>query len=203
MQYIVIRQKMKIIAITGSIGCGKTFLSGIVRSLGYPVHDIDKWVKYLYLKPSFLEIIKKNFPETFDECGNFNKRTLRNLVFNDNRKLKILESIIHPFLKKKLLILIHRYAKKNIVMFLDVALLFEMHWDKYCYGVILADIDRSTQKLRVMRRDNIKEADFERIVSVQLDNEVKKRYCDAVVTTNKPANVLRAELSCLIKELVL
>lgn len=194
---------MKIIAITGSIGCGKTFLAGIVRSLGYPVYDIDKWVKYLYFKPAFLEVIKKIFPETFDESGNFNKRKLRNLVFNDNRKLKILESIIHPFLKKRLLTLIHRYAKKDCVMFLDVALLFEMHWDKYCYGVILADVDRVTQKLRVMRRDNIKEEDFERIVAVQLDNEVKKRYCDVVVTTDKPTNILRAELSCLIKELVL
>lgn len=191
---------MKIIAITGSIGCGKTFLAGIVRNLGYPVYDIDKWVKYLYLKPAFLSVIKKKFPETFDESGNFNKRKLRNLVFNDNRKLKILESIIHPFLKKKFLNLIHRYAKKDTVMFLDIALLFEMHWDKYCYGVILADVDRVTQKLRVMRRDNIKEEDFERIVAVQLDNEVKKRYCDAVVMTDKPANILRAELSCLIKE---
>ena len=36
---------MKLAAITGSIGCGKTTLSKIVRRLGYVVYDIDGWVR--------------------------------------------------------------------------------------------------------------------------------------------------------------
>ena len=39
---------MKLAAITGSIGCGKTTLSKIVRRLGYVVYDIDGWVRRLY-----------------------------------------------------------------------------------------------------------------------------------------------------------
>ena len=50
---------MKIIAITGSIGCGKTFLANIIRSLGYVVYDADKWVKYLYYRSAFLNVIKQ------------------------------------------------------------------------------------------------------------------------------------------------
>ena len=59
---------MKIIAITGSIGCGKTFLSDIIRKLGYVVYDADKWVKYLYYRPEFLDVIKQNFPKVFVSC---------------------------------------------------------------------------------------------------------------------------------------
>ena len=39
---------MKLIAITGSIGCGKTTLAKIVRKLGYVVYDVDVWVKNIY-----------------------------------------------------------------------------------------------------------------------------------------------------------
>lgn len=191
---------MKIVAITGSIGCGKTFLAEIIRSLGYVVYDVDKWVKYLYYKKDFLRVIKINFPAAFDETGSFNKRKLRNLVFNDNAALKQLEGIIHPFLKNKLLSIINKQAKNDFTVFIDIALLYEMHWDKYCHKVILADIDKETQKNRVMLRDNIKEDDFDKIIAVQMDNEIKKRYCDVVITTDKTSNVLRAELIKTIED---
>ena len=192
---------MKIIAITGSIGCGKTFLAKIIRKLGYVVYDADKWVKYLYYRPAFLNVIKQNFPKVFDDDGSFNKRKLRNLVFNDNTELKRLEKIIHPFLRRKLLNVIHKNAKTERVFFFDAALLFEMKWNIYCQAVILADVDKNIQKQRVMKRDNISSEDFEKIVSLQMDNEHKKMFTDVIINTNKPENLLKSELIKVIKEL--
>ena len=192
---------MKIIAITGSIGCGKTFLAKIIRKLGYVVYDADKWVKYLYYRPEFLNVIKQNFPKVFDDDGSFNKRKLRNLVFNDNTELKRLEKIIHPFLRRKLLNVIHKNAKTERVFFFDAALLFEMKWNIYCQAVILADVDKNIQKQRVMKRDNISAEDFEKIVSLQMDNEHKKIFTDVIINTNKPENLLKSELIKVIKEL--
>ncbi len=192
---------MKIIAITGSIGCGKTFLAKIIRKLGYVVYDADKWVKYLYYRPAFLNVIKQNFPKVFDDDGSFNKRKLRNLVFNYNTELKRLEKIIHPFLRRKLLNVIHKNAKTERVFFFDAALLFEMKWNIYCQAVILADVDKNIQKQRVMKRDNISAEDFEKIVSLQMDNEHKKMFTDVIINTNKPENLLKSELIKVIKEL--
>ena len=193
---------MKIIAITGSIGCGKTFLSNIIRSLGYVVFDADKWCKYLYYKPAFLKVIKQNFPEVFEADGSFNKRKLRNLVFNNNQELKRLEKLVHPFLKQKLLNVIRKNSQTNRVFFFDAALLFEMKWNIYCQSVILADVDKNIQKQRVMIRDNISAADFEKIVSVQIDNEQKKQFVNAVINTDKTENLLKIELIKIIEELV-
>ncbi len=193
---------MKIIAITGSIGCGKTFLSNIIRSLGYVVFDADKWCKYLYYKPEFLKAIKQNFPEVFENDGSFNKRKLRNLVFNDNSELKRLEKLIHPFLKQKLLNVIRQNAKTERVFFFDAALLYEMKWNIYCQAVILADVDKNIQKQRVMTRDRISAEDFEKIVSVQMDNEQKKQFADVVINTDKTENLLKAELIQIIEELI-
>lgn len=192
---------MKIIAITGSIGCGKTFLANIIRSLGYVVYDADKWVKYLYYRPAFLNVIKQSFPKVFDNDGSFNKRKLRNLVFNNTNELKRLEKIVHPFLKQKLLNIIHKNAEKDCVLFFDAALLIEMKWNIYCQAVILADVDKNIQKQRVIARDNVSAEDFEKIVSVQMDNEQKKKFADVVINTDKSKALLKVELINIIEEL--
>ena len=192
---------MKIIAITGSIGCGKTFLANIIRSLGYVVYDADKWVKYLYYRPAFLNVIKQSFPKVFDNDGSFNKRKLRNLVFNNTNELKRLEKIVHPFLKQKLLDIIHKNAEKDCVLFFDAALLIEMKWNIYCQAVILADVDKNIQKQRVMARDNVSAEDFEKIVSVQMDNEQKKKFADVIINTDKSEALLKVELINIIEEL--
>lgn len=93
---------MKLAAITGSIGCGKTTLAGLVRELGYVVYDIDGWTRALYQKPAFIRMILENFPSVGDK-GKVNKRKLRDLVFNDNRELKRLEGLVHPFLEERFL----------------------------------------------------------------------------------------------------
>ena len=192
---------MKIIAITGSIGCGKTFLANIIRSLGYVVYDADKWVKYLYYRPAFLNVIKQSFPKVFDNDVSFNKRKLRNLVFNNTNELKRLEKIVHPFLKQKLLNIIHKNAEKDCVLFFDAALLIEMKWNIYCQAVILADVDKNIQKQRVIARDNVSAEDFEKIVSVQMDNEQKKKFADVVINTDKSEALLKVELINIIEEL--
>lgn len=192
---------MKIIAITGSIGCGKTFLANIIRSLGYVVYDADKWVKYLYYRPAFLNVIKQSFPKVFDNDDRFNKRKLRNLVFNNTNELKRLEKIVHPFLKQKLLNIIHKNAEKDCLLFFDAALLIEMKWNIYCQAVILADVDKNIQKQRVMARDNISAEDFEKIVSLQMGNEQKKKFADVVINTDKSEALLKVELINIIEEL--
>ena len=191
---------MKFVGITGSIGCGKTTIANIIRDAGFVVFDADKWCRYLYYKKDFLEIIKKHFPNTF-ENGVFNKRILRNFVFNNPKELKKLESLIHPFLKQKLLSNIRKYAKTDVVLFVEVALLFEMGWNKYCSYVITADVDYEIQKQRVIKRDNISEADFEKIVNVQIDNNHKKILSDYVINTDKSLGLLKVELLNVIKGL--
>jgi dephospho-CoA kinase len=191
---------MKIVAITGSIGCGKTYIADIIHRLGYTVYNIDKWVKYLYYKKDFLNVIQRKFPDTFVD-GVFNKRLLRNKVFNDNKKLKELEALIHPFLKQKLLKTIKHNSRKDFIIFLDVALLYEMHWDKYCDYVILADVDKNIQKQRVMKRDNITAEDFEKIVSLQMDNEDKKFFADIIVNTAQSEGMIKLELIDFIEDI--
>lgn len=191
---------MILAAITGSIGCGKTTLAKLAKGLGYTVFDVDGWVRRLYFDKEFLVTLDKHFLGIV-KGGAADKRALRNIVFSDNQKLKQLEGLIHPFLRQTLKKTIRRNAQYNDVFFLDVALLFEMGWDKYCDIIIVADVDPNVQKQRVMLRDNVSADDFEKINNVQMNNEHKKVLADIVIDTDKPKNQLKAELINIIQGL--
>lgn len=188
-----------LVGITGSIGCGKTTISNILREYGYLVYDVDAWCRELYYKDNFLDNIKKCFPETFVD-GVFNKRYLRNLVFNDLNKLKILEKLTHPYLTKKLLENISEYNGRDII-FTDVALLYEMGWDEYFDKVILADVDYETQKNRVMKRDNITADDFDKINDIQMKRDDKIKKVDFVINTSGSLDELKIKVLNLVEEL--
>ena len=185
---------MIIIGITGSIGCGKSTLARNLKKIGGIVYNPDIWVKNLYMKKDFLEIIKKNFPQVFDEKNNFYKRKLREIVFNNAKELKKLEGIIHPILKEKFKKIIRRNSRRENIIFLDVALLYEMNWDKYCDYVVVVDVDEKIQKNRVIERDHIKEEDFYKIVKQQMPQSEKIKRADFVINTAQKENVNLAEM---------
>ena len=191
---------MYLIGITGSIGSGKTTLANIARELGYVVYDVDEWVRFIYKDGDFLELLEKNFTGSVKN-GVADKRYLREIVFNDKKKLAKLEGLIYPILNAKIRKLITKGAKNNFIVFLDIALLFEKKWDKYCDFIILADADYELRKKRVMLRDKVSAQNFASIDNVQMSNDEKKDKVDIVINTDKPISVLKAEMINLLNSI--
>jgi len=192
---------MKIVGITGSIGCGKTYLAEIIKKMGFSVYNPDRWVHNLYKKEEFLSIIKENFPHTFKN-GVFNKRELRNSVFNNKKELEKLENIIHPFLRKKIKFIIRKFSRKSDIIFFDAALLFEKKWDIYCDYIITAHIEENIQKQRVIKRDNISEDDFYKIIKIQIPQIQKCAAADFIINTGYPENINKLQLIKVIEEII-
>ena len=144
-------------------------------------------------------MVKQRFPQVF-EFDMLDKRKLRQLVFNDYSKLKILEELIHPFLEKKLRYIIRKNKNKGLV-FVDVALLFEMGWDKYFDYIVLADVCYDKQKKRVMKRDNITSEDFEKINQLQMPRDEKVKKVDFIVDTDVTQGGLNKQVFELIRNL--
>ena len=76
---------MRLVAITGSIGCGKSTLADLLRKLGYLVYNVDGWTGNLYRNENFCKLILNDFPEVNDN-GKVNKKFLRKIVFDDAEK---------------------------------------------------------------------------------------------------------------------
>ena len=89
---------MKKVAITGGIGCGKTYISNIFSKLGVPIYNSDQRANIIInsnitVKNSLI----KNFGVDCFLAGELNKKHLLNIIFSDKSKLKLINSIIHPF----------------------------------------------------------------------------------------------------------
>ncbi len=188
---------MKIIGITGFIGCGKSTIAKIVRNLGFCVFDADFWGRKAYSNTSVISCVKRYFPEVF-ENGKINKKTLREIVFKDHDKLKTLENIIHPYVFNKLKSTIRKNTKKCQLLFIDLALLYEMGWDKYCYKTIGVFLEKDKQKERVLRRDKISETQFNNIYTIQQKNKDKIEKVDILINTDKSIQKLKQEIILII-----
>ena len=191
---------MKIVGITGSIGCGKTTVAKIISNMGYEVFDADNEVRKIYKNEDFLFLLKNSFPKVFCD-GILDKRKLRNMVFSNQKELLKLEDIIAPFLSDVFLKKINEVSKLKGFLFIDAALLFEKGWSKYCDVIVCVNVDLETQKNRVMERDNISEKEFFDIYNLQMKNEKKCELSDEIINTNCSVEELEIKVKELLNKL--
>ena len=126
---------MKTIAVTGGIGSGKSTVTDHLISKGYTVVDADKMSREMTSAGGkAMPYILKNFgPDFILPDGSLNRAAMRDLVFNDPRKLLLLEkgttSVVLEDIEK---IRREREAAGDKALFFDIPLLFEKHQeDKY------------------------------------------------------------------------
>ena len=100
-----------IIGITGSFGSGKTTVANMFKKYGFKVTNVDKLYHGIYSKDKSLKNkIKKEF-STLD------RNKIKNIVFNDSKRLIKLNKITHPIIikeiKKEISAIIKKYAQKS------------------------------------------------------------------------------------------
>lgn len=119
---------MKKIAITGSIGSGKSTVSQYLRSRGFYVADSDAIVKNLYQQDAS---VKAKFVEWFGESiilnGEVDKRRLKQLFLEDQHNRKKVETYVHQRVKERLFDFMDQHSESAVV-FCEVPLLFEVNW---------------------------------------------------------------------------
>lgn len=195
---------MKIIAITGSIAVGKSVISNLINNLGYLVFDADRCVKRQYLiNINMIDAIKNKFPCVIIN-NRIEKKLLKEKIFNDNNSKSELENIIHPIIKNKLKQFLAKSALngENMV-FVDIPLLYEIGWDKYCDYVINIQTDENIQKKRVINRDKISEELFEKIKKSQIDMQIKSQLADfVIINNNKDVKKLKIDVINIIENII-
>ena len=190
---------MYLIGITGYIGSGKTTVGHIIKNAGYIVFNMDVWCRNMYKDAEFLNTIKQNFPSTF-ENDIFNKKKLRNLVFSNHTKLKKLEDLTHPYLKNKLLKIIHKERFNPYTFFVETALLYQMNLEKFCQSVIITEAPYEVILNRTIIRDNIKPQDFNNIFEKQNIKISQKLSCYKI-NTNKSLSVLKSDVIKILERI--
>ncbi|TAH43769.1 MAG: dephospho-CoA kinase [Bacteroidetes bacterium] len=177
---------MKIIGITGGIGSGKSVVCAIFRTLGVPVYDADQEAKKLYDKyPELLEKIKTEVSdEVFDRNGKLDKKKMAEIVFSDTEKLKLLNSFVHPVVRKDFLKWSSLQSDQAYVL-KEAAILFESGAYKDCDQIItvVSPVDLRIQRVR--ERDRKSRTDVEKIIENQWNDQERVKKSDFIITNDE------------------
>ena len=93
---------MRVIGLTGGIGCGKSLAAQYFAELGALVIDADQLARAAIERGSdgFDEVVAL-FGDSILKDGNIDRRALGELIFKDPIAKTKLENIIHPFVRRE------------------------------------------------------------------------------------------------------
>lgn len=195
---------MLIVGLTGSIGMGKSYVAERLREMNIPVFDADNIVHELFENPDSpaLSGVEKNFPACVVD-GVLNRQALGAEVFHNAEKRKQLEAVIHPLvLKEKRRFLTHQRLAKSPLVVLDIPLLYELGWEKYCGAVMVAHAPASIQRRRVLSRPGMTEEKFNAILASQMPSTEKEKRADYVINTGVTRGKVVAQLKKTIAAMI-
>ena len=188
------------VGITGGIGVGKSFVANIIEKMGYPVFYSDKVAKALMNRDlELISLIKKEFGDDVYASNNLIKnKKLSSLAFRDNKALKNLNSLVHPFVKsnfKKWCI-----NQNSKIVFKEAAILFESKSNIDLDRIICVSANKNIRIDRIIKRDNRSKEEILKIISNQMDQKEKEKLSDYVIL-NDEKNSIILQLTDILNQL--
>ncbi|MEO0036857.1 MAG: hypothetical protein RIQ59_68 [Bacteroidota bacterium] len=190
----------KIIGLTGGIGSGKTSVANYIQSKGIPVYISDLEAKKVMELPEVITEIESNFGESIiTENRTLDREKLASIVFNDQDKLKLLNSIVHPAVKNNFERWVVKHKNYSYLV-KEAAVLFESGSYKDCAAVITICAPIETRIERVIQRDNTTREKVQQRINNQLTDEqriAKSQY----VINNEDFEQTKIQIDILLNSL--
>jgi len=181
------------IGLTGGIGSGKTSVAQIFEVLGIPVYYADAEARRLMNEdPELRKNIIQNFGKEAYSGDFLDRNFLGKLVFEDKKKLAILNALVHPLTIQDGNAWMARQHTAYAIK--EAALIFEGGVEKYLDYVIGVFAPKALRISRTMKRDHISEEEVLKRMGNQLDDAEKMKRCDFVIYNDEEKPVLKQVL---------
>lgn len=180
---------MTIIGLTGGYAAGKTVVADLFRKLGADVLSADR-IAHEAIMPD-TDVWKKTVRYfgrgILLKNRKINRRKLAGIVFKDRKKLKKLNSIVHPAVKKEIRRIIKEKKANGTekVFFIEAPLLFEAGIKKWFDKIIVVDCSEKVQFKRAKERDKISEKEIRLRIKSQLPLTKKIKMADFVIDNSR------------------
>ncbi len=196
--------KPYLIAITGNFGSGKSLVGNVLAKRGISVIDTDNIVADILSEKNK---VTKNIVKLFGDSVSgktkqsfINKGNLAKIVFNSKKKLKLLESLIHPEVRKRISEYIQKHKNQNIIAVL-IPLLFEAKMEKQYHEVWCVICSKVEQYKRLIKKGFTLE-EIKKRLNMQMDQNLKAKKADYVIDNSGSVNSTRKQALKRLKLLV-
>lgn len=171
------------IGLTGGIGSGKSTVARLFGLLGIPVYYADDRARWLMNNdPGLQAAIRGTFGEKTYAGAELDRKYLAQIVFNDREKLEKLNALTHPVTIRDAEEWMQQQTAPYAIK--EAALLFESGAAASLDKVIGVYAPQHLRVQRVMRRDGLPVEEIMKRISRQIDEEMKMKLCDYVITNN-------------------
>lgn len=176
-----------IVGLTGQSGAGKTTVSKYFEKNDFAVINCDLVARNVTNAGSECNnSLAKIFPDCFDKSLTLDRTALAKIVFSNEKKLKLLNNTIFPFIIADINHEINRListGKKYIL--LDAPTLFEAGADSICDVIISCVAERNLRAERISKRDTISPELINKRFDSQKSEDFFRHNSDYIVENNK------------------
>lgn len=169
---------------------------------GAVVIDADE-ITYQLQSPgaaAYSQIVEAFGPEVVQPDGTLNRAKLGQIVFADEEKRQLLNSIVHPLVRGEELRLLEQHRAPALVV-LMVPLLYEAEMESLADKVAVVTVNEEQRRERLWLRSNMQPDEVERRLRAQMTQEEKARRADFVINNSGALDKTRKQVSELIKQL--
>ena len=193
--------KKRVIGITGGVGTGKsTVLEYLRRSRGAQIIQADLVAREL-MEPggSSYEAVRKEFgPGIVAEDGQIDRKRLAEIIFGDEEKRKLLNSLTHPLVKEEVKRQIETSGASLVVY--EAALPGEAGMRELCGEIWTVTAPAEVRIRRLMADRGYSREKCLEIMGAQLSEDEFRRWSDAVIDNGGTPEQTEKELEKLLRK---
>lgn len=180
------------VAITGSIGSGKSTVSEYLRSKNYPVFDADKEVANIYASNQHVkDTLKLWFGEDILVDNQVNRPYLR-MIFNESLQEKEkVEKLVHPLVQQAM---VEYFKDQGPIVFAEIPLLYEAQMQSMFEQVWFVYTDKKIIVDRLLEKRGLSKEQIDYMMSWQMDPDKKSALANTILYNNNDINELYAQV---------
>lgn len=186
---------MKVIGLTGGVGCGKSFVAGVAVQFFPILHISTDDIAREQMKKDgcSYKAVLENFKDEnlLTPEGELNRAALAEIVFKNPEKLKLLNSITHPRVIEEMNRRIEeaRQGGEYEAVLVESALIFESGINKCCDQVWYVYAPEDTRKARLAASRGYSQEKIKSIFDDQLSEEEFRKQADVVIFNDDSVSV--------------